>query len=89
MGAIFTVLAFAAMRLDIDLLSMHMLLLLLLGFVTGVYMLYDIRYMEIPDQIMVPAIYVLIAIPFFSILFTGYDGYTFHTFHIPVIDRLL
>lgn len=56
MGTIFALLAYAAMRLNIDLLSLEMLLLLIFGFITGVYILYDIRYMEIPDQIMVPAL---------------------------------
>lgn len=27
-------------------------------FVTGIYIIYDLRYMEIPDQIMVPAILI-------------------------------
>jgi hypothetical protein len=65
-----------------------MLLLLIFIFTTGVYVLYDLKYMEIPDQIMVPVIYMLLTIPFISILFTPYTGYTFHTFHIPTIDRV-
>jgi hypothetical protein len=44
--------------------------------------------MEIPDQIMIPIIYLLLAIPFISILFSWYDWYTFHTFHISLFDRL-
>ncbi len=88
MGTIFALLAYAAMRLNIDLLSLEMLLLLIFGFITGVYILYDIRYMEIPDQIMVPALWLLLAIPFFSLLFTWYSEYTFHTFHISIFDRL-
>lgn len=70
MGTIFALLAFAAMRLDIDLLSLEMILLLVFGFITGIYILYDVRYMEIPDQIMVPALSLLLAIPFFSLLFS-------------------
>ncbi|MBC7504031.1 prepilin peptidase, partial [Candidatus Gracilibacteria bacterium] len=89
MGIIFAVLTYSAMIIGIDILSIEMLLLLGFGFITGVYILYDLRYMEIPDQIMVPAIYFLFAIPFFSLLFTGYSEYTFHTFHISIFDRLL
>jgi uncharacterized membrane protein len=69
MGIIFVLLAYAAMRLSIDLLSSEMFLLLIFGFVTGVYILYDVRYMEIPDQIMVPVLYLLLMIPFFTLLF--------------------
>jgi hypothetical protein len=47
--------------LDIDLISMKSLFLIFFGFVTGTYILYDLRYMEIPDQIMVPAIVILFA----------------------------
>lgn len=88
MGCIFAIGAYAGIRIWVDPISGEMLLLLIFIFTTGVYTLYDLRYMEIPDQIMVPVIYILLAIPFISILFTSYSGYTFHTFHIPTIDRL-
>ncbi len=42
---------------------------LLLWFITGIYTLYDIRYMEIPDQIMVPSIvwyFILIVLWYYS-----------------------
>ncbi len=87
MGSIFMILGYAALLLWYDIIGMRMLLLLTFGFITGVYILYDIRYMEIPDQIMIPAIYLLISIPFFSLLFSGYSEYTFHTFHISTYDR--
>lgn len=89
MGIIFMLLAHSALYLNIDIYSTKFVLLLFFGFVTGVYILYDIRYMEIPDQIMIPAILLLIIIPFLSLLFVGYSDYTFHTFHISVIDRFL
>lgn len=88
MGSIFSIIAYAGMRIGIDPISTEMVLLLLFAFTTGVYILYDMRYMEIPDQMIIPVIYLLLAIPFFSLLFTPYSGYTFHTFHIPIIDRL-
>lgn len=88
MGGIFATLGYAGMSIGIEPMSIAMLLLLFFGFVTGIYILYDIRYMEIPDQLLIPAIYILLLIPFFSILFSGFSEYTFHTFHIPTIDRL-
>ena len=61
MGVIFASMAYTMIMLDIDIISMKSLLLLFFGFVTGTYILYDLRYMEIPDQIMVPAIAIIIA----------------------------
>lgn len=89
MGSIFMILSFAAISLWYELIDMRMWLLLIFGFITGVYILYDIRYMEIPDQIMIPALWLLIGIPFLSLLFVGYTEYTFHTFHIPTYDRFM
>jgi hypothetical protein len=88
MGCIFVILAYSGIVIGIDPMSSHMAMLLFFGFVTGVYILYDIRYMEIPDQILIPAIYLLILIPFFQILFSGYSDYTFHTFPIRITDRI-
>jgi hypothetical protein len=69
MGCIFAVLGYSAIQLGIPILSIEMVLLLFFGLVTGIYILYDIRYMEIPDQIIVPAISLLLLIPILSILF--------------------
>lgn len=89
MWSIFMILGYVGILIGIDPMSSTMILLLFFGFVTGVYILYDIRYMEIPDQILIPAIYILLLIPFISILFSGYSEYTFHTFHIRITDRLM
>ncbi len=88
MGFIFALVSYAGIRIWLDPISSEMFLLLIFSFTTGVYILYDLRYMEIPDQIMVPVIYLLLIIPFISILFLPYSGYTFHTFHILTIDRV-
>jgi hypothetical protein len=61
MGAIFASMGYAMIMLDIDIISMKSLFLIFFGFVTGVYILYDLRYMEIPDQIMIPALSLLLA----------------------------
>lgn len=89
MGLIFASLAYSGIYLGLSIYSNEFILLLVLGFVTGVYILYDIRYMEIPDQIMVPAILTLLLIPFFWLLFVGYTNYSFHTFHISTSNRAI
>jgi prepilin signal peptidase PulO-like enzyme (type II secretory pathway) len=57
----------------IDFLSAPHILILTLGFITGVYFLYDLLYMEIPDEIMVPAIF-------------GYLGLLLLSLFIPSIE---
>ncbi len=48
---------------------------IVLWFITGVYMIYDIKYMEIPDQVMIPGIIWML-----SILILGYffDSWNFY-----------
>lgn len=82
MGCVFVIMSFIAWRFDIELFSMSHILLLSLGFITWVYMLYDIRYMEIPDQIMVPSILGYIGLLISSFYFTGmeyilFDGFAY------------
>ncbi len=57
MWVIFFLVWLFILRNNYDLISPTTLVLLILGFITGVYILYDARYLEIPDQIMVPWIY--------------------------------
>lgn len=59
---IFAILSYKAWMIGFDIFSWEHILLLALGFITWVYMLYDIRYMEIPDQIMIPGIWTIIVI---------------------------
>ncbi|MDD2693981.1 MAG: prepilin peptidase [Candidatus Gracilibacteria bacterium] len=63
-GIIFVIMGYAGMNLELEPLSVEMLIFLILGFITGIYILYDARYMEIPDQIMIPGIvgYILLII---------------------------
>ncbi len=51
---IFLVMSYISISMHNELISIATLILLILWFITGVYMLYDIRYTEIPDQILVP-----------------------------------
>ena len=53
------------------------ILILLLGFITGVYILYDLRYMEIPDQIMIPGIYGYLLLLVISIFYTPLENIFF------------
>ncbi len=88
MGGIFVLIGYSGINIGLDPIWLKMLLLLIFGFVTGVYILYDIKYMEIPDQIMVPSILILILIPFFSLLFIWFEKFSFHTFNLSIFDRL-
>ena len=67
-------------------------LFLFWSFITAIYIVYDLRYMEIPDQVLIPGIYgtllLLILwyfIPSFRIF---YDIQTYPTFHTMVLDHL-
>ncbi|MBP9812468.1 prepilin peptidase [Candidatus Gracilibacteria bacterium] len=62
MGFIFLLLTYSYIRNFGFEMSPTYVLLLILGFITGVYVLADIRYMEIPDEIMVPGIYGYVAL---------------------------
>lgn len=88
MWSIFALLGYSAWQIGIDIFSMKMFLLLICGFTTGVYVLYDLKYMEIPDQIMIPVIGLLLAIPLFSLLFVSSSIHTFHMFDINIINWL-
>jgi len=55
-----------------DVTSLNFWLFIILGFITGLYMMYDIRFMEIPDQVMIPSIVwiiILLVAWFFSDIF--------------------
>jgi prepilin signal peptidase PulO-like enzyme (type II secretory pathway) len=62
---------YVSISLGYEIVSWNTLLLLILWFMTWVYMVYDVRYMEIPDQIMVP--WILWLIIMLSIIFFDSD----------------
>ena len=69
-------------------------ILLVFGFITGVYMLYDIRYTEIPDQIMIPGIILILVLLLGSLYFPGweaifFDRWTYTNIEKLVVDHLL
>jgi prepilin signal peptidase PulO-like enzyme (type II secretory pathway) len=73
--------------------SWTLLILLILWFTTGVYMIYDIRYMEIPDQILVPAIvfYIILFILWYfseQLYLHLFDAWSYQDFRSFIIDHL-
>lgn len=78
MGLIFMILTYSMLNYEINIFWIHGILLIVFWFITGVYILYDIQYTEIPDQIMIPALYLTIILPIFFILFTWESEYIFH-----------
>lgn len=81
------------LRSWMDIISIGAWILFFLTFVTWLYILYDIRYMEIPDQIMIPWIYlylllliVWLFIP--SVLPWIFDYSTYTSIHALVQDHL-
>lgn len=66
MWVLFMIAGYANFRLWITYIDWNYLVLFFLFFVTGIYTLYDIRYMEIPDPIMVVWIYGIFILMLFS-----------------------
>ena len=87
MGLLFAWSGWISLRFGYTWYDMMWWIFLFWTFVTGVYILYDLRYMEIPDQIMVPGILItaiLLLLGYISIdhiyLFDFSSYTTFHTF---------
>lgn len=77
MALIFTLLSYGYIKDGGTLFSPTHILMLIAGFVTWVYILYDLRYMEIPDQIIVPAIYAYLALLVGSIFYSPLEALFF------------
>lgn len=62
------------------------------SFVTGVYVLYDLRYKEIPDQIMIPALLIVLISLIGGIWFVQfrflYDISTYQNYHTFLTDHI-
>jgi prepilin signal peptidase PulO-like enzyme (type II secretory pathway) len=87
MGLMFAWSGWISLRFGYTWYDMMWWIFLFWTFVTGVYILYDLRYMEIPDQIMVPGILItaiFLLLGYVSIdhvyLFDFLSYTTFHTF---------
>ncbi len=91
-GVIFTLFWYGYLKLGFTLLDSEFIFWLLCTWVVGVYISYDLKYREIPDEIMLPAIFLV-----FVSLFIGYynedlsvffDKDTYPTFHTLIIDHI-
>lgn len=76
MGVIFMIIGYFILMNWWWLLEIRSIILFILWFITGLYALYDARYMEVPDKALIPAIYGYTALILLSI-FLGYDGLLF------------
>jgi prepilin signal peptidase PulO-like enzyme (type II secretory pathway) len=95
MWAIFAIMGYVALTLGYWYTDLSFWMLVCWGFVTWVYILYDMRYQEIPDQILVPAIYMTLILLITTYLTENsdlfFDVYTYtgdHTFHTHIIDHI-
>jgi prepilin signal peptidase PulO-like enzyme (type II secretory pathway) len=94
-ASIFSIISYFFIKNGDIIFSYEHLLLLILGYITWVYILYDLRYMEIPDKILVPGIYwyasLLIISIFYEPLKTIFFDHLTYTEGIQsfVIDHLL
>lgn len=83
MGSIFVFISYIAFRENILPFSIEHILFLFLGFITWVYVIYDLLYMEIPDQILVPGIYWYLLLLCLSIFFWTIGNIFFDRFTYP------
>lgn len=93
MGIIFMCMGYVFFRWNADFFSWEMFLLFIIGFITGIYILYDIRYMEIPDQIMIPGIFWYLFLILASIFLPGietlfFDRYSYTSIQSFVSDHI-
>jgi prepilin signal peptidase PulO-like enzyme (type II secretory pathway) len=76
MGVIFIIVWYFILFNGWEILEIRSIILFILWFITGLYALYDARYMEVPDKALVPGIYSYLLLIFISI-FLGYDTLIF------------
>ncbi len=82
MGIIFVIILWGNYRLGITVFDISLWISLFFGFVIWVYTLYDLKYMEIPMQIMIPALFVIIGMFMYWYVSKNYSiFFDFHTFH--------
>lgn len=77
MGTIFLIMGVVFFRWTAELFSWQMFILFILWFITGVYVLYDAKFMEVPDQVMVPWIYLYLILIIWSFYIDGWQLYLF------------
>lgn len=92
MGIIFALMSWVALSFDYIPTDIMWWIFIVWWFITGVYILYDMRYMEIPDEVMIPGIYgtflLLIGWIFFENFRIQFDLSTYYTFHTFLTDHI-
>ena len=92
MGIVFVICWWIWNNLGFTPLDLMWWLFIILGFITGVYMLYDIKYMEIPDQIMIPGIIAILLIFILGYFFDSWNFYfdvnTYSTYQAFFTDHM-
>lgn len=90
-GSIFVIITIAYFQNNFwEIPSFTFFLLLFLWFITAVYSLYDLRYLEIPDKIMIPGIYGYLMLLFASHFFPSMEYIFFDRLtYIGSIDSLI
>jgi len=92
MGIVFVIFWWIWKNLGLTPLDAMWWLFIVLGFITAVYVLYDIKYMEIPDQIMIPWIIWILLILVFGYFFDSWNFYfdanTYSTYQAFFIDHI-
>lgn len=93
MWSIFVLMGLISSNLGYPIISVFTTTLLFYWFVTTIYVIYDIRYMEIPDQILIPGIIVTLVLLYVWYLGEEYrlffDYYSYESFHTFLTDHLL
>lgn len=94
MAILFTVVSYKTLSWWYDIFSISHIILLISAFITWIYVIYDVRYMEIPDKIMTPWIWWMILLwisvwifPDFSWVFFDFPSYSGDT-HWMLLDHL-
>lgn len=92
MGLIFAIMSWIALSFEYTPVDVMWWVFISWWFITGVYIIYDIRYMEIPDQVLVPWIYWTLILLLAGTLSSEYsiffDVTTYQNFHTFLTDHI-
>lgn len=91
-GILFVIISWALLSLWYMPSNATFIYTLFLTWVVGVYMFYDIRFREIPDEVMLPAIYTILLFFIIGIfepkLIVFFDKHTYDTFPTLIADHI-
>lgn len=94
MGSIFVCMWYVSNSFGYTFEDIFFWIFLFWGFTTWVYILYDIRYTEIPDQMMIPAILINLIVlclwlPYHTLTLEFFDSFTYPQSTIGIQDHLI